>query len=179
MTLSVQPRSLSTEALAESFFRRTSGRWKSVRRYYALSRDTTQEVTSWITVEYLEAGCDRLLDLARRHEFEDETALICGSYVTWESHYETSTRKPSRGATVFGVKGDYLYRDRGFSTPKPVRADFGFTNPDTMWLRSFYNNSQFDEEIKLVGEKYRTRQTIMTKENEQVFIGQYLESRLG
>lgn len=178
MTLSVQTPTRSTETLAERFFRKTAGSWRSVRRYYTLETGEPQEVTSWISVDYLEPGCDRLLNLARRHELDDERAFVCGSYVTWESHYESASRKPNQGSTVFGVKGDRLYRDRGFATAKPVIADFGFTRPDTLWLRSAYNNAQFEEEIKLVGDKYRTRQTIISRDGEEVVIGQYLETRL-
>jgi hypothetical protein len=36
----------------------------------------------------------------------------------------------------------------------------------------------FEEEIKLIGEKYRTRQTIISRAGEQQMIGQYLEKRI-
>jgi hypothetical protein len=36
----------------------------------------------------------------------------------------------------------------------------------------------FEEELKLIGENYRTRQTIISRAGEQQMIGQYLEKRL-
>jgi hypothetical protein len=45
-------------------------------------------------------------------------------------------------------------------------------------LRTEYNNSVFEEEIKLIGDKYRTRQSIVSRAGEQLMIGQYLEKRV-
>jgi hypothetical protein len=84
----------------------------------------------------------------------------------------------SKGRTLFGAKGNILYRDRGFATTDPVSAVVTFSNPDTMALRTEYNNSVFEEEVKLVGTRYRTRQTIISRAGEQQMIGQYLEKRI-
>ncbi|MEL6816952.1 MAG: phycobiliprotein lyase, partial [Cyanobacteria bacterium J06598_3] len=102
----------------------------------------------------------------------------CGAKVTWESQYISPAKKPSVGATVFGIRGDIMYRDRGFATPKPVTATYKFTNEQTMVLRTEYNGSSFEEELKLVGDNYRTRQTIISRASEEIMIGQYLEKRV-
>ena len=169
----------ASSALAVEFFRESEGKWNSQRRYYTLNKDVEpQEVVSFITVRFLEPGSPELLHLAQLHEFEDESALVGGSEVTWISNYTGQNRKPSRGATVFGVLGDTLYRDRGFATAKPVTAQFFFPNPRTMCLRTEYNGSVFEEELKLIGENYRTRQTIISRAGEEQMIGQYLEKRM-
>ena len=169
----------ASSALAVEFFRESEGKWNSQRRYYTLNKDVEpQEVVSFITVRFLEPGSSELLHLAQLHEFEDESALVGGSEVTWISNYTGQNRKPSRGATVFGVLGDTLYRDRGFATAKPVTAQFFFPNPRTMCLRTEYNGSVFEEELKLIGENYRTRQTIISRAGEEQMIGQYLEKRM-
>lgn len=169
----------SPETLAVQFFRQSAGQWHSQRRYYTLSAGETQEVVSEITVRYLEAGAPELLELAERHSLSDPALLVGGTAVSWVSNYTApAKRKPSKGATVFGIGGDLLYRDRGFATPKPVTAQFYFTNPQTMCLRTEYNGSVFEEELKLIGQKYRTRQTIISRAEEQQMIGQYLETRL-
>ena len=169
----------ASSALAVEFFRESQGKWNSQRRYYTLNKDVEpQEVVSFITVRFLEPGSPELLHLAQLHEFEDESALVGGSEVTWISNYTGQNRKPSRGATVFGVLGDTLYRDRGFATAKPVTAQFFFPNPRTMCLRTEYNGSVFEEELKLIGENYRTRQTIISRAGEEQMIGQYLEKRM-
>ena len=164
------------EAQATEFFQRSAGSWQSRRRYYTLASGDTQEVVSDITVTFLEQDHRELITLADRHELA--VPLICGARVTWQSHYITPSRKPSKGSTVFGILGNVMYRDRGFATPKPVTADYRFTAPQTMVLRTEYNGSSFEEELKLVGENYRTRQTIICRAGEEVMIGQYLETRL-
>ena len=152
------------------------GDWQSRRRYYTLASGETQEVVSDITVRFLESGHSDLVELATRHELKEP--LVCGAKVTWESSYITPSRKPSKGSTVFGIRGDVMYRDRGFATPKPVTADYRFTSERTMVLRTEYNGSAFEEELKLIGDKYRTRQTIISRAGEEVMIGQYLETRV-
>ncbi|MGB7085802.1 MAG: phycobiliprotein lyase [Phormidesmis sp.] len=180
-TPNVQPSEQSNvaelEARAIAFFKHSEGSWQSRRRYYTLANGEAQEVVSDITVCFLAGDHSELADLAARHELS--VPMICGAKVTWESHYIMPSRsKPSIGSTVFGIRGDVMYRDRGFATPKPVTASYKFTGDRTMVLRTEYGGSSFEEELKLIGENYRTRQTIISRAGEEIMIGQYLEKRL-
>jgi hypothetical protein len=167
------------QSLIVDFFRKSEGNWNSQRRYYSLNNNTEpQEVESNLNISFLSQGSSELIELAQSHELEDLEALICGTKVTWESNYTNQNRKPVIGSTIFGIKGNILYRDRGFATPKPITAIYAFANPDTMSLRTEYNSNVFEEEIKLVGSKYRTRQTIISRAGEEITIGQYLEKRI-
>lgn len=168
----------SPDLLAQAFFQESAGDWHSQRRYYTLSNGETQEVVSLINVRYIEPGSPELIQLAQMHHLENLEAFLCGSQVIWESNYTGTNRKPSTGSTLFGVLGNDLYRDRGFATAKPIKAQFYFPNPKTMCLRSEYNNSVFEEELKLIGQMYRTRQTIISRAGEEQMIGQYLETRI-
>ncbi|MGJ3246723.1 MAG: phycobiliprotein lyase [Elainellaceae cyanobacterium] len=165
------------ESLIAEFFRQSVGQWRSERRYYTLPDGDAKEMVSFITIRFLEQGCSELIELASLHNLENRSALICGAEVTWKSHDSVSGRKKSQGSTLFGALGSVLYRDRGFATPKPVTADYYFSNPETLCLRTEYNGSVFEEELKLVGDRYRTRQTIISRAGEQQMIGQYLETR--
>jgi CpeS-like protein len=180
MTNGVQefPSAFTTEeSLAAQFFRTSAGNWLSERRYYTLPDGDTQEVVSEIGIEFLEPGCPELRKLAQLHGLA-ELALTCGSKIEWDSKDSTTGKKASRGSTLFGALGNILYRDRGFATPKPITAIYHFSNPDTMCLKTEYQGSVFEEEIKLVGDRYRTRQTIISRAGEQITIGQYLEKRI-
>ncbi|MGV2830325.1 phycobiliprotein lyase [Myxosarcina sp. GI1(2024)] len=173
-----QTANVASESLAVEFFRKSEGNWKSQRRYYTLNKETEpQEVESFLTVSFIEAGAPELVELARLHELENLEALVCGTKVTWESNYTNQNRKSNKGSTIFGVLGNLLYRDRGFATSKPITAVCSFTNPETMCLRTEYNGSVFEEEIKLIGTNYRTRQTIISRAGQEIIIGQYLEKR--
>lgn len=169
---------VSMESLTLDFFRQSEGKWKSQRRYYTLTEENEpEEVVSFLEVKFLEIGNPELIELAKAHDLGDKR-MVGGSKVTWESNYIAKSRKPSRGSTVFGILGDVLYRDRGFATPKPIKANLRFTNPQTMCLKTEYNGNIFEEELKLIGENYRTRQTIISRSGEEIMIGQYLEKRL-
>jgi CpeS-like protein len=171
---------IPTPALSEAiahFFNRSAGEWRSERRYYTLPDGTTKEMVSFITISFLPQGCDSLRQLAKLHGLADETIMTCGTEVTWDSEDSVSGQKQSTGSTLFGAWGDLLFRDRGFATTKPITAKYSMTNPETLCLKTEYKGSVFEEEVKLVGQNYRTRQTIISRAGEQQMIGQYLEKR--
>jgi hypothetical protein len=175
----LQRSQLSPESLVTEFFRQSEGQWISQRRYYTLKQDCEpQEVVSSLIIRFLEPESPELLQLAQLHGLAGKINFICGSQVTWESNYIGQIRKPSQGSTVFGVAGNILYRDRGFATAKPVTATYSLTNPQTLCLRTEYGGSVFEEELKLIGTKYRTRQTIISRAGQEQMIGQYLETRI-
>ena len=177
--IAAQTTNLTLQSLAVDFFQKSAGSWKSQRRYYTLNKDVEpQEVESILNISFLDRGTPELIELAKSHELEDISSLVCGTKVTWESNYTNLNRKPVNGSTVFGIRGNVLYRDRGFATPKPIIAVCSFPNSDTMNLRTEYNANVFEEEIKLVGSKYRTRQTVISRAGEEITIGQYLEKRI-
>ena len=161
-----------------AFFEESVGEWHSERRYYTLPQGETKEMESIITIRFLEQGCEELEKLAQLHNLVDLQSLTCGAEVSWQSTDIIKVRRESQGLTLFGALGNILYRDRGFATSKPVTADYYLSNPQTLCLRTEYNNSVFEEEIKLIGSKYRTRQSIISRASEQLMIGQYLEKRI-
>ncbi|MEM8613989.1 MAG: phycobiliprotein lyase [Cyanobacteria bacterium P01_H01_bin.105] len=163
------------ETLAAEFFERSVGQWTSQRRYYTLKSGETQEVISSLSVNFLDPEHPDLVALATMHGLDE--ALICGVRSSWESNYISPSRKQATGSTVFGIQGNILYRDRGFATSKPVFATYQFRDRNTMQLHTEYGGSTFDEELKLVGDSYRTRQTIISRAGQEIMIGQYLETR--
>lgn len=176
MSLSVITTSAETlETLAIKFFERSAGAWTSQRRYYTLKSGEAQEVVSAIDVEFLAPEHPALQELAAMHGLEQ--ALVCGAKSSWESNYLSPSRKKATGSTIFGIQGNILYRDRGFATPNPVVATYQFRDRNTMQLHTEYSGSAFDEELKLVGDSYRTRQTIISRAGQEIMIGQYLETR--
>ena len=176
---SVLTAQLSPEALAIAFLQKSVGGWKSQRRYYTLKNtDEPQEVVSLLNVRFLEQGSPELIQLAQLHGLSEEAALVGGSQVSWNSTYTGKIRKPSQGSTTFGVLGNVLYRNQGFATTDPVIAEYYLSSPNTFCLKSEYGGSVFEEEIKLIGTQYRTRQTIISRAGQEQMIGQYLEKRI-
>jgi hypothetical protein len=178
MNLTVQSQQTPLDSITAAFFRASVGKWRSDRRYYTLKNEEVQEVISFLTVRFLDQGCPELVHLAQLHGLDAETALTFGVESTWESNYEGPSQKESKGSTVFGVLGSGLYRDRGFATPKPIIAQFTMVNAKTMRLHTEYGGSAFEEELKLIGDQHRTRQTIISRSGKEIMVGQYLEKRL-
>jgi hypothetical protein len=166
----------STSLIAD-FFQRSTGNWRSERRYYTLPKGNIMESISLISVKYLPQGCDELKYLAQLHNLPDHLSLLSGSEVVWNTTELHTGKQLSEGTTIFGVTENEMFRDRGYATLQPVIATYRLPNTDTLQLRTEYNGSIFEEEIRLVGTQYRTRQTIVTKAGEQQLVGQYLETR--
>jgi hypothetical protein len=166
------------EQQISEFFQESVGLWRSERRYYTLPDGESKEMISIITIRFLVQGCEELQKLADKHNLPNLVSLTCGAEVTWESSDILNHRQESQGSTLFGALGNTLYRDRGFATSKPVTAEYYFSNTKTLCLRTEYNSSVFEEELKLIGSKYRTRQSIISRAGEQLMIGQYLEKRI-
>lgn len=177
-TLNPQALNPTLDQLIAAFFQETAGDWHSQRRYYTLDKGVIQEVDSLLSIRFLAAQSEPLRELARLHNLPEGAYLSCGAQVTWESTYCNTNRKPATGSTVFGVHQGLLLRDRGFATTKPVTATYTFSNDRTLCLHTEYRGSRFDEEVKLVGTQYRTRQSIISREGQEVMIGQYLEKRV-
>ena len=167
-----------SEAIVRAYFQNSVGDWRSQRRYYTLKSDDVQEVESVLGIHFLEQGSPELQQLAEMHELADLCQMTSGIAMTWESNYVGPSAKKMTGSTVFGVWGDNLYRDRGFATKKPIIAKFKMADPGVMSLRTEYSGSRFEEEIKLIGNSYRTRQTVISRAGEEQMIGQYLERRI-
>lgn len=172
---------VSLGELAIAFLQESVGNWHSQRRYYTLKTDEVQEVESLIAVSFLPRNTPELQNLAMLHQLEDADILMGGSQVTWESNYTKEDRKPLKGSTIFGISETLMYRDRGFATIKPITAQYTLPpdSPQTLRLRTEYKGSVFEEELKLIGRNYRTRQTIISRAGEEQTIGQYLEKRIG
>jgi hypothetical protein len=177
MPFSADTARILAEPLVQAFFQETAGDWRSERRYYTLQSGETQEVVSQITIEFLPAGASQLLELADLHQLDPSKPLICGTTVAWESDYVGTDKKPVKGSTIFGVRGQTLYRDRGFATTQPVTAQYHFNDSRTLVLKTRYNDSSFEEELRLIGQRYRTRQTVISRAGAEIMIGQYLETR--
>ncbi|WP_051352916.1 phycobiliprotein lyase [Picosynechococcus sp. NKBG15041c] len=163
-----------------AFFQRSAGRWHSQRRYYTLNGEQEPlEAVSELAVIFLPGDHPDLKPLAIAHQFTTPQPFECGAKITWASTYTNGQRKPLQGATVLGIQGSLMYRDRGFSTAAPVIATFELIhNAQGMRLQTAYDGASFEEEIKFVGDRHRTRQTIISRAGQEVMIGQYLETRL-
>lgn len=163
------------ETLIKNFLQESNGDWCSQRRYYALPNGKIREITKTVTMRFLEQGTPELIDLAKLHELEESAQLTCGSYVEWNTVDSETGEQGSKRWTVLGSLGTTMYFGRNFPVPKLVVAEYYFRDPKTIYLWTEENGALFEEELKMIGKKYRTRQTVISRGGEQQMIAQYLE----
>ncbi|MBD2516375.1 phycobiliprotein lyase [Nostoc sp. FACHB-973] len=163
------------EFLIKNFLQESNGNWCSQRRYYALPNGKIKEITKTVTMRFLDRGSPELTDLAKLHELDESAELTCGSYVEWNTVDAETGEQGSKRWTVLGSLGTTMYFGRNFPVPKLVVAEYYFRDANTIYLWTEENGALFEEELKMIGKKYRTRQTVISRGGEQQMIAQYLE----
>ena len=136
------------------WFRRTTGRWTSARRYiYNLK---TKKPTN-LTTEFTIGACT-----------EGEWDFT----VEWTGQTE--------GTMNLKLLGNELHRDIGYFTSDPTISILSGVDADTIVLSTSYSGMDFREEIRLLdNDRMRLRQTVgwNQKTGEVSIVGQYTEIR--
>ncbi|MDZ8185565.1 MAG: phycobiliprotein lyase [Nostoc sp. ChiSLP02] len=162
-------------SLIRTFLQESEGNWSSERRYYALPNGKVKEIKKTVAMRFLEGGSPELAELAKLHELDENAVMSCGSYVEWNSVDTTTGEEGSKRWTVLGSLGTTMYFGRNFPIPKLVVAEYYFRDPKTIYLWTHENGALFEEELKMVGRNYRTRQTVISRGGVQQMIAQYME----
>ena len=140
---------------SHEWFRRTTGRWTSSRRY--LYNLKTKKPTN-LTTEFTIRAC-----LQGDWDFS----------VEWTGQTE--------GTMNLKLTSNELHRDIGYFTSDPTVSAISLIDPDTIVLSTSYSGMNFREEIRLLNDdKLRLRQTVGydDKTNEVRIVGQYFEERV-
>lgn len=145
----------------KKWFVRTAGKWTSERRYIYKNNNDPVIVST---------------------EFEVRTDILNPSKpdfdveIIWNSTGDTS----SSGVMKCHWDGKSFTRDRGYMTDEGTSSILKLSNIDTIEMYTTYNGMSFREEVRLVSEDIRLRQTIAFKEGTKDFLlaGQYVEFRL-
>lgn len=140
---------------SHEWFRRTTGRWTSSRRY--LYNLKTKKPTN-LTTEFTIRAC-----LQGDWDFS----------VEWTGQTE--------GTMNLKLIGNELHRDIGYFTTDPTVSTISVIDTDAIVLSTSYSGMNFREEIRLLNDdKLRLRQTVGydEKTNEVRIVGQYFEERV-
>lgn len=140
------------------WFKRSEGEWISNRRYYYESSGKNQLVKS-----------DLLVELSDAESGEFRVKLI------WDSTGDSS----SQGEMIceFDSDSSTLYRNIGYMTSSPTNSHVTMLDDDTILFKTEYDGMVFREEIRLIDEDIRLRQTLGWKNNTVMLAGQYYEKR--
>ena len=149
---------------ALSFFRLSCGRWKSQRSQHHLLHRRAEAGASFIVVEELFKGDERLADIATRNG-EDVSRIVGGCWVRWSGSMAWDRAGESHeDQTMFGLipsddagRQGLLLRDRGYAEKAPVAGQFRMDDENGLILTTDYEMMSSLERFWFAGPNLRLR----------------------
>ena len=149
---------------ALSFFRLSCGRWTSQRSQHHLLHRRAEAGASFIVVEELHKGDERLADIAARNN-ESVDRIIGGCWVRWSGSMAWDRAGESHeDQTMFGLiptdeagRSGLLLRDRGYAEKAPVAGEFRMDAENGLILTTDYEMMSSLERFWFAGPNLRLR----------------------
>ena len=149
---------------ALSFFRLSCGRWMSQRSQHHLLHRRAEAGASFIVVEELFKGDERLAEIAKRNN-EDVSRIIGGCWVRWSGSMAWDRAGESHeDQTMFGLipsddagREGLLLRDRGYAEKAPVAGQFRMDDENGLILTTDYEMMSSLERFWFAGPNLRLR----------------------
>ena len=149
---------------ALSFFRLSCGRWMSQRSQHHLLHRRAEAGASFIVVEELFKGDERLADIATRNG-EDVSRIVGGCWVRWSGSMAWDRAGESHeDQTMFGLipsddagRQGLLLRDRGYAEKAPVAGQFRMDDENGLILTTDYEMMSSLERFWFAGPNLRLR----------------------
>ena len=139
---------------AHEWFRRTTGKWTSQRRY--IFNMKTKKPTNLTT----------------------DFSIVACTEGDWD--YTVAWTGQTNGTMNLKLIGSKLHRDVGYFSEEPTTSLIRLIDADTIVLSTQYSGMKFREEIRLLnGDNLRLRQTVGYDDSigEVRLVGQYYEER--
>ena len=149
---------------ALSFFRLSCGRWTSQRSQHHLLHRRAEAGASFIVVEELLKGDERLAEIAERNNANVEQ-IVGGCWVRWSGsmawdrageNHESETVFALIPTDEHGCEG-LLLRDMGYSVKEPVAGHFRLDEEKSLWLSTSYEMMDSGERFWFAGPNIRLR----------------------
>ena len=149
---------------ALSFFRLSCGRWTSQRSQHHLLHRRAEAGASFIVVEELQKGDERLAEIAARNNKSVER-IIGGCWVRWSGSMAWDRAGESHeDQTMFGLiptdeagRSGLLLRDRGYAEKAPVAGEFRMDAENGLILTTDYEMMSSLERFWFAGPNLRLR----------------------
>ena len=149
---------------ALSFFRLSCGRWMSQRSQHHLLHRRAEAGASFIVVEELHKGDERLAEIAERNG-ESVERIIGGCWVRWSGSMAWDRAGESHeDQTMFGLiptddagRSGLLLRDRGYAEKAPVAGQFRMDAENGLILTTDYEMMSSLERFWFAGPNLRLR----------------------
>ena len=149
---------------ALSFFRLSCGRWTSQRSQHHLLHRRAEAGASFIVVEELLKGDERLAEIAERNNASVEQ-IVGGCWVRWSGSMAWDRAGESHeDQTMFGLiptddagRSGLLLRDRGYAEKAPVAGQFRMDAENGLILTTDYEMMSSLERFWFAGPNLRLR----------------------
>ena len=149
---------------ALSFFRLSCGRWMSQRSQHHLLHRRAEAGASFIVVEELLKGDERLAEIAKCND-QDVSRIIGGCWVRWSGSMAWDRAGESHeDQTMFGLipsddagRHGLLLRDRGYAEKAPVAGQFRMDDENGLILTTDYEMMSSLERFWFAGPNLRLR----------------------
>ena len=149
---------------ALSFFRLSCGRWTSQRSQHHLLHRRAEAGASFIVVEELQKGDERLAEIASRNNQSVER-IVGGCWVRWSGSMAWDRAGESHeDQTMFGLiptdeagRSGLLLRDRGYAEKAPVAGEFRMDAENGLILTTDYEMMSSLERFWFAGPNLRLR----------------------
>ena len=146
------------------FFRLSCGRWMSQRSQHHLLHRRAEAGASFIVVEELLKGDERLAEIAKRND-QDVSRIIGGCWVRWSGSMAWDRAGESHeDQTMFGLipsddagRHGLLLRDRGYAEKAPVAGQFRMDDENGLILTTDYEMMSSLERFWFAGRNLRLR----------------------
>jgi len=146
------------------FFRLSCGRWTSQRSQHHLLHRRAEAGASFIVVEELHKGDERLAEIAARND-ESVERIIGGCWVRWSGSMAWDRAGESHeDQTMFGLiptdeagRSGLLLRDRGYAEKAPVAGQFRMDAENGLILTTDYEMMSSLERFWFAGPNLRLR----------------------
>ena len=149
---------------ALSFFRLSCGRWMSQRSQHHSLHRRAEAGASFIVVEELLKGDERLAEIAKRND-QGVGRIIGGCWVRWSGSMAWDRAGESHeDQTMFGLipsddagRHGLLLRDRGYAENAPVAGQFRMDDENGLILTTDYEMMSSLERFWFAGPNLRLR----------------------
>ena len=146
------------------FFRLSCGRWMSQRSQHHLLHRRAEAGASFIVVEELLKGDERLAEIAKCND-QDVSRIIGGCWVRWSGSMAWDRAGESHeDQTMFGLipsddagRHGLLLRDRGYAEKAPVAGQFRMDDENGLILTTDYEMMSSLERFWFAGPNLRLR----------------------
>ncbi len=149
---------------ALTFFRNSSGKWRSQRTTHHLAFRRAEIGNSEIYVEALESNNPKIIEICQMHDV-DPSLAVGGAFVSWDGSMAWDKNDENHtGNTIFALvpeennpREGILLRERGYAEIVPIAGRYYLDGDDALVLITEYDTMSTIERFWFINPNLRLR----------------------